>query len=176
MSQPAGQDDLTMLLARAFDRAWTDYYVPGRRGAISEEIARPSLGKHLVAMAKDGVKDEGTLAADGLSHLISQTPEITEEATRPLASEVVYEPPAFARQRNQPRTLLRVASRFATAIGISAIVAFVFLVLVPKSQKGDATELTGSEHRNPPSVGAADVTSEGSEALLEKFMLWRQRQ
>jgi hypothetical protein len=170
MSQPAGQDDLTMLLARAFDRAWKNYYVPSRRGAISEEIARPSLGKHLVAMAKEGVKEEEVLAAAGLLHLISLTPEILEDA-----SEVVSGAPAFAYVRDQPRALLGVASRFATAIGISAIVAFVFLVLVPRSQKGDATELPVSEHRNPPSAGAAEVTPEESQALLEKFMQWKQR-
>jgi hypothetical protein len=175
MSQRAGQDDLTMLLARAFDRAWKNYYVPGRRDAISDEIARPALGKHLVAMAKEGVKEEEVLAAGGLLHLISLTPETLEDAGRPLASEVVSGPPAFAYARDQPRALLGVASRFATAVGISAIVAFVFLVLVPRSQKGDATELPLSEHRNPPSVGAAEVTPEQSQALLEKFMQWKQR-
>jgi hypothetical protein len=165
-----------MLLARAFDRAWKNYYVPSRRGAISEEIARPSLGKHLVAMAKESVKDEGALAAGGLLHLISLTPEILDEARRPLASDIVSEPPTLAHERDQPRPSLGVTSRFATAIGISAIVAFVFLVLVPKSQKGDAMELAVSEHRTLSSAGAAEVTPEESQSLLEKFVQWQQRQ
>jgi hypothetical protein len=174
MYQPAGQDDLTMLLARAFDRAWKDYYVPGRRSPISEEIARPSLGKHLVAMAKEGVKEEGALATGGLLHLISLTSEIRGEPGRPPASEVVSEPAAFPNERDQPRPLLGVASRFATAIGISAIVAFVFLFLIPRAQKSDATAFA-SEHQTLPSAGAAEVTPEESQALLEKFLQWRQR-
>jgi hypothetical protein len=72
---------------------------------------------------------------------------------------------------DQLRILLRVASRSATVVGVSAIVAFVFLVLVPKSQKSDATELGLSEHRALPSAGAAE-----SQTLLEKFVQWKQTQ
>jgi hypothetical protein len=75
MSERAGQDDLTLVLARAFDRAFERYYLPGRSGRISEEIARPALARHLVAMAKEGVTDEDGLAAGGLLHLISLSPE-----------------------------------------------------------------------------------------------------
>jgi hypothetical protein len=155
--------------------------LPDRIGAISEEIARHSLAKHLVAIVKEGVKEEGALAAGGLLHLISLTPGILEEAVansklHPPASEVVSEPPAFLHERDQPRTLLGVASRFATAIGISAIVAFVFFALVPKSQKSDAAELAVSEHRTIPSPGAAEITPEEFQVLLEKFMQWQLRQ
>ena len=177
MSQPTGQDDLTMVLARAFDRVWKRYYLPDRIGTISEEIARHSLAKHLVAMMKEGVKEEGALAAGGLLHLISLTPEMPGElvAERPLESEVVSEPPAFLHERDQPRTPLGVASRLATAIGISAIVAFVFFVLLPKSRNSDATELAVSEHRPLPSAGAVEITPEESQALFKKFLQWRQR-
>jgi hypothetical protein len=65
---------LTRLLARAFDRAWDRYYRPGRV-TIAPEVARPALANHLVDMAKDGTFDEGALAAGGLLHLISLTPE-----------------------------------------------------------------------------------------------------
>jgi hypothetical protein len=173
MFQPAGQDDLTMLLARAFDRAWKDYYVPGR-SLISEEIARPLLGKHLVAMAKEGVKEEAALAKGGLLRLISLTSEIPEQPGRPPAPEIVSEPAAFPNERDQPRALLGVASRIATAIGISAIAAFVFLFLIPRAQKSDATAFA-SEQQTLPSAGAVEVAPEESRALLEKFMQWRQR-
>jgi hypothetical protein len=76
MSERADQDDLTLMLARAFDQAGKRYYLPGRGATISEEIARPSLARHLVAMAKGGVKEEDALAAGGLLHLISLTPEV----------------------------------------------------------------------------------------------------
>ena len=177
MSEPADQDDLTALLVRAFGRAWERYYLPDRAGTISEEIARHSLAKHLVAMVNDGVKEEVALAAGGLLHLISLTPaEIIEEAVvksnrRPQASEVVSEFTAFVHERDQPRTLVDVASRFATAMGVSAIVAFVFFVLVPKSQKSDAAELAVRRHRTLPLAEAAE-----SQALLEKFVQWQHRQ
>jgi hypothetical protein len=66
-------DELKLLLARAFDRAWARYYRPGRV-TISPDVARPALASHLVKMAKNGVDDESKLAAGGVLHLISLTP------------------------------------------------------------------------------------------------------
>jgi hypothetical protein len=65
---------LTRLLARAFDRALDRYYRPGRV-TIAPETARAALAAYLVQMAKDGTVEEGTLAAGGLLHLISLTPD-----------------------------------------------------------------------------------------------------
>jgi hypothetical protein len=67
-------DELKLVLARAFDRAWSRYYRPGRV-RLSPDIARPALANHLVQMAKDGVTDEGKLAAGGVLHLFSITPD-----------------------------------------------------------------------------------------------------
>jgi hypothetical protein len=67
-------DELKLVLARAFDRAWARYYRPGRV-RISPEVARPALANRLVQMAKDGVTDEGRLAAGGVLHLLSITPD-----------------------------------------------------------------------------------------------------
>ena len=67
-------DESKLLLARAFDRAWARYYRLGR-ATISPDIARPALANHLVKMTKDGVADESKLAAGGVLHLISLTPE-----------------------------------------------------------------------------------------------------
>ena len=66
--------EFSLLLARAFDRAWARYYSPGRV-TIDEETARPALAQHLVELARGGLVDEGPLAAGGLLHLISLTPE-----------------------------------------------------------------------------------------------------
>ena len=68
------EDELKLLLARAFDRAWARYYRPGR-DTISPDIARPALATHLVQMAKDGVTDEDELATGGVLHLFSITPD-----------------------------------------------------------------------------------------------------
>jgi hypothetical protein len=71
MAEPADLD-LAQMLARAFDRAWDRYYLD-EIGTISKETARISLAKHLVAVAREGEKDERALAASGFLHLISLT-------------------------------------------------------------------------------------------------------
>jgi hypothetical protein len=75
MSKPDSHDELTLRLARAFDLAWNRYYRPGRRGAIAESLARTSLAKQLIRLAKEGVSEEGALAEGGLRHLVSLTAE-----------------------------------------------------------------------------------------------------
>jgi hypothetical protein len=72
--------EITQLLARAFDRAWDRYYRPGRV-TIAPEVARPALATHLVQMARDGTVEEGALAAGGLLHLISLTPDQPPDMT-----------------------------------------------------------------------------------------------
>jgi hypothetical protein len=71
--------DIVHLLARAFDRAWTRYYVPGRV-TISPLEARPALANHLVELAKAGTLEEDVLAEGGLLYLVSlvsETPDIS---------------------------------------------------------------------------------------------------
>jgi hypothetical protein len=65
-------DELKLVLARAFDRAWARYYRPGQI-RISPDDARPALANHLVQMAKEGVTDEDELTASGVLHLLSIT-------------------------------------------------------------------------------------------------------
>ena len=72
--------EITQLLARAFDRAWARYYRPGRV-TLAPEVARPALATHLVQMARDGTFEEGALAAGGLLHLISLTPDEPPDMT-----------------------------------------------------------------------------------------------
>jgi hypothetical protein len=47
MSETA-DDEFKLLLARAFDRAWKNYYRLSRIGAISASETRSALAKHLV--------------------------------------------------------------------------------------------------------------------------------
>ena len=95
MPLPADQDnDLAALLARAFVRAWERYFVSGRSETIAEEIARPALARHLVAMAKQGVKREITLAEAGLEYLISLTPR--SQAAAPEQGDIIGPQSAIA--------------------------------------------------------------------------------
>jgi len=68
--------NLLLLLAQAFDRAWDPYYEARRRVAISEEIARNSLARRLVALVKEGTKEEDRLAERGF-----QTPDLAYATT-----------------------------------------------------------------------------------------------
>jgi hypothetical protein len=71
--------ELKLLLARAFDRAWSRYYRPGRV-TIASKVARPALANHLVEMAKDGVTDEDQLVAGGILHLNALTPSGADDS------------------------------------------------------------------------------------------------
>jgi hypothetical protein len=68
MSRVSADPELKWLLARAFERAWDEYYRPGRP-TVDPEYARPALAKRLVALSKEGVRDEERLAVGGLIHL-----------------------------------------------------------------------------------------------------------
>ncbi len=79
-TKPAGlshldDDELKLALARAFDRAWSRYYRPGRV-TIPSEVARPALANQLVRLAMNGVTDENQLVAGGLVHLVALTPNV----------------------------------------------------------------------------------------------------
>ncbi len=63
-------DDLTLVLARAFDRAWAQYYGQGQ-SILSPDFVRSALAERLVQMARDGVTDEESLTAGGLWYLDS---------------------------------------------------------------------------------------------------------
>jgi hypothetical protein len=68
MPNHISDQDIRRSLARAFDRAWDSYYRSGRV-TVSQDIARTELARRLVALSKEGVRDEGSLAKAGLSHL-----------------------------------------------------------------------------------------------------------
>ena len=131
--QSASQDDMTTLLARAFSTAWKRYYLPGRSGTISEEVARHSLARHLVLMVKNGVNEEEALVTGGLLYLVSLGPE------EPPSGFAVGFPSLNA---ICDARLQKVQAVLLSQSAFSAIVAFVFIALVvPKSQKSDAGEL-----------------------------------
>ena len=75
MFKSTAQDDLPKILARSFIQAWERYCRSVQGTKVSEEVARPSLAKHLVARANEGMRDEEALATAGLLHLISLVPE-----------------------------------------------------------------------------------------------------
>ena len=51
-----------------------------------------------------------------------------------LAPEVIHEPPGYASEVDRRRALISVASRFAAAVAVSAIVALFFVIMIPASR------------------------------------------
>ncbi|HTG08967.1 MAG TPA: hypothetical protein VK635_33590 [Bradyrhizobium sp.] len=95
----------------------------------SQSVARPNTPPH----SFDALLEEAV--AESLRH--------------PLDPEVMHEPPGFVRELDRRMAILSVAGRFAAAIGVSAIVALFFVIMVPASRDyakqpdGDASSVTG---------------------------------
>ena len=80
----------------------------------SENLPRPSATPH----SFDALLEEAV--AESLRH--------------PLDPEVMHEPPGFVRELDRRMAILSVAGRFAAAIGVSAVVALFFVIMVPASR------------------------------------------
>src|ERR1700730_7460576 len=80
----------------------------------SESLARPNSPPH----SFDALLEEAV--AESLRH--------------PLDPQVMNEPPGFVRELDRRMAILSVAGRFAAAIGVSAIVALFFVIMVPASR------------------------------------------
>jgi hypothetical protein len=74
---------------------------------------------------------------------------VAESLRHPLDPEVMHEPPGFVRELDRRMAILSVAGRFAAAIGVSAIVALFFVIMVPASRDyarqpdGDGSAVSG---------------------------------
>src|SRR6476469_1073099 len=75
----------------------------------------------------------------------SSSQEAISEAARapvappgPLDTEVIRERAERARELDRRAALMSVATRFAAAIGVSAVVALFFVIMVPASRQSDA--------------------------------------
>ena len=94
----------------------------------------------------------------------SRFDEMREQAfakfARPLESQFAYE-------RRRPRGLLATVGAIAVAVGVVVILALVLFNVLPKS-KSDPSELAVSIS-TPASATPAPVTSDDSQALLERF-------
>jgi len=59
---------------------------------------------------------------------------VPEALRRPLDPEVIHEPPGLVRELDRRIALISVAGRFAAAVGVSALVALFFAIMVPASR------------------------------------------
>jgi len=82
----------------------------------------------------------------------------------------------FVHEGRQPRLLLAVAGGMAAGIGVSVIAALVFFGLVPKLQKSDPSEFVVIAPASAKPAQTTQTTPEQSQALLQKFLQWKQKQ
>ena len=65
---------------------------------------------------------------------------------------------------------------FVAGVGVSAIIVFVFFILIPKFSQTTVTQPAVSEFTSTIAPAGGDKpTPEESEALLRKFMQWQQK-
>ena len=127
---------------------------------------------------------------------------ISDALWHPLDPEVIHEPPGLVRELDRRAALMSVAGRFAAAVGVSAIVALFFVIMVPASRQPDSgssissgilrslkTALFQPGQRDDGSKSAIaefqpilasaptsqPATHEQSEQLLQQFLQWRQK-
>ena len=64
---------------------------------------------------------------------------VSEALRHPLDPEVIREPPGLARELDRRMAFIGVASKFAAAVGISAIVALFFVIMAPAAWQPDGS-------------------------------------
>jgi hypothetical protein len=82
----------------------------------------------------------------------------------------------FVHEGRQPRLLLAVAGGMAAGIGVSVIAALLFFGLIPKLQKSDPSELVVIAPASARPDQTTQTAPEESQALLQKFLQWKQKQ
>jgi hypothetical protein len=172
------------------------YYAP--RWLRDRSDARP-------AASRDAVSEPMRNLASSPASLDTQLEKAVSNALwHPLDPEVIHEPPGLAEELDRGSALITVAGRFAAAVGVSAIVALFFVIMVPASrlpdnggssgimrsiksallqpgQRDDAAKSAISEFQ--PILATAQssqpasppATREQSDQLLQQFMQWRQK-
>jgi hypothetical protein len=74
---------------------------------------------------------------------------VLEALRRPLDPEVIHEPPGFVRELDRRTALINVGGRFAAAVGVAALVALFFVIMVPAARdyarqpEGGASSFSG---------------------------------
>jgi len=100
---------------------------------------------------------------------------VAESLRHPLDPEVMHEPPGFVRELDRRMAILSVAGRFAAAIGVSAIVALFFVIMVPASRDyarqpdGDGSSVSGILQSMRTALSQPRQRDDGLKPALSEF-------
>jgi hypothetical protein len=106
------------------------YYAPRR---LRERTERPSTS--FAETKIERLKRLGSTSTPSSSSYDALLEGAVADALRhPLEPEVIREPAGFENDPDRRGGLLRVAGRFAAAIGVAAVAAFFFAIMIPASE------------------------------------------
>ena len=100
---------------------------------------------------------------------------VPEALRRPLDPEVIHQPPGFVRELDRRIALINVAGRFAAAVGISALVALFFAIMIPASRDyarqpdGGASSFSGILQSIKTAFYHPPRRDDGSKPVLSEF-------
>lgn len=172
------------------------YYAP--RWLRDRSDARPTASREAAAEPMRNLSPSPASLDTQLEKAVSNA------LWHPLDPEVIHEPPGLAEELDRGSALITVAGRFAAAVGVSAIVALFFVIMVPASrlpdsggssgimrsiksallqpgQRDDAAKSAIAEFQ--PILASAQngqpasqpASREQSDQLLQQFLQWRQK-
>src|ERR1700730_15899074 len=91
----------------------------------------------------------------------------------PLDPEVIHEPAELARELDRRAAVMTVAGRVVAAVGVAAVVALFFVIMVPASRSPDTAstsganlQSTGAQLKDTPQSGPREG---GSKSALAEF-------
>lgn len=87
----------------------------------------------------------------------------------PLDPEVIHEPPGLAEELDRGSALITVAGRFAAAVGVSAIVALFFVIMVPASRLPDSGGSSGIVKSIKSALFQPGARDDGSKPAIAEF-------
>ncbi len=94
---------------------------------------------------------------------------VYESLRRSLDPEVMPEPPAAARETGR-KSMFGLASRLAVAVGVSAVVALFFVVMVPATRQSDAgSSLASTIETFTAAVARTAPVEDGSKPAIDEF-------
>jgi len=161
------------------------YYAPRWLRARPEVRLAPSS-----ETSSEPVKSPNSRPAASLNVQLENA--VSSALWHPLDPEVIQEPPGLAEEMDRGTALITVAGRFAAAVGVSAIVALFFVIMVPASRLPDSGGSSGivksiksalfqpsaRDDGSKPAIAEFQpilATREQSGQLLQQFMQWRQK-
>jgi len=148
---------------------------------------------------RDRPETRPALVPDGFDTQLEKA--VSEALRHPLDPEVIDEPEELTRELRR-MAVIGVAGRFAAAVGVSALVALFFVVMIPASRQPDGLSASGfiesiktalaTQPTAPEAAAQAapselqsllastpnntePVTREQSEQLLQQFVQWQQK-